>query len=582
MENRRFLLAALLSAVVLLAWQYMIVTLRPPEDLQEIGAREEFPRDPDPTSEYSPSGAPAEPSQFEPAEVGTGSVESTPIESTLIDFPSDRVVASVESRTVLENDEIRAEFTNLGAQLVSLRVKESSGHDQELVRPRGSDPFPFSLVVGGEKSHPLNSALFEVYQETEEGLEVLRFVHRSERGAAEKVFGYTAEGLLDVRATVLGVRDWGMVFGPGVRQLGADEASSQFTQRMASYRRGTGESEEYLPEKVNEDILLSGSLLNWVSLEDSSFLSAVLPREGLREVLIRPVQQRAEILAGSPRFLPVSTQINEEGLSRELLFILQASGEQMSLQAFFGTKKYRRLADMPYHLEETVRWGDFIGHLARPLYFALEWIHSKIVANYGWAIVLVTILIRLVFLPLTYKSQESMTKMQELNPKIQAIKAKYQGKLKDKQGRPNLEIHRAMQEEQSALLREAGVNPAASCLPLLLQMPVFFAFFKLLSTAVELRDASWIGWVQDLSSPDPWYILPILMGVTSIAMQKMMPAGGDPFQRRIMQMMPIMFTFFALTFPSGLVLYWVTNNLLSMAQQWLMIKLKQRKAAAAA
>ncbi len=138
-----------------------------------------------------------------------------------------------------------------------------------------------------------------------------------------------------------------------------------------------------------------------------------------------------------------------------------------------------------------------------------------------------------------------------------------------------------MNEEVMKVYKTAGVNPASGCLPVLLQAPVFFAFFRLLSTAVELRNAPWIGWIKDLSVPDPIYVLPILMGATSIAMQRMMPAAPDPMQRRMMQLLPIMFMFFAFAFPSGLVLYWVTNNLLSMLQQGVMMQLKKRREAAA-
>jgi YidC/Oxa1 family membrane protein insertase len=203
-----------------------------------------------------------------------------------------------------------------------------------------------------------------------------------------------------------------------------------------------------------------------------------------------------------------------------------------------------------------------------------------VVANYGWAIVLLTFGIKLVFFPLTWKSQESMTKMQELNPKVQAIRARFKSKLKDKQGRPNLEAQRQMNEEVMTLYRTAGVNPVSGCFPMLLQIPVFFALYRLLATAVELRNAPWIGWIQDLSAPDPIWILPILMGATSLGMQKMMPATGDPMQRRIMQMMPIMFTVFAFAFPSGLVLYWITNNLLTMVQQALLLKVRKQREAA--
>jgi YidC/Oxa1 family membrane protein insertase len=198
----------------------------------------------------------------------------------------------------------------------------------------------------------------------------------------------------------------------------------------------------------------------------------------------------------------------------------------------------------------------------------LHWIHDNVVANYGWAIVLMTLLIRILILPLTHHSTKSMRKMQELNPKIQSIRERYRTKLKDKQGRPNLEMQRKMNEEVMGLYKAHGVNPAGGCLPILLQMPILFAFYGLLSTAAELRGAPWMLWIRDLSVHDPYYVLPIIMGATQFLQVRMAPQAGDPMQRRIFQLMPIFMTFLFLGFPSGLVLYWLTSNVLTIAQQW--------------
>ncbi len=503
-------------------------------------------------------------------------------EDPLIEFDQDSVAAEVPERPVLENEIARLEFTNQGAQLLSFRLKQyraDDGESLELIRARGSDPHPFALVAGSNKSHRLNKALFAWDSEEDEGDQILRFRHRSARGAAEKEYRLTASGLLKVTMTVLGDRDWSVILGPGLRNLSEKEADSRFVQREAGYRRGES-LETIAPAKQDADEFIPASGLRWVTLEDNYFLMAVMPRAGVREVIVRPVYQRAESDEEQPRFLPIDTAVDTEELSREQILLLAADGQQMEIEALFGAKRYSRLVELSYGLEKTVRWGWF-GFLAKPLYYALEWIHQNLVANYGWAIVLVTLLIRLIFFPLTHKSQESMGKMQELNPKVQAIRNKYRSKLKDKQGRPNVEAQRQMNEDVMKVYKTAGVNPASGCFPILLQMPVFFAFFRLLSTAVELRGAPWVGWIRDLAVPDPYYILPILMGVTSVAMQKMMPAAPDPMQRRMMQFLPIMFMFFAFAFPSGLVLYWVTNNLLSMVQQGVMMKLKKRREAAA-
>ena len=190
---------------------------------------------------------------------------------------------------------------------------------------------------------------------------------------------------------------------------------------------------------------------------------------------------------------------------------------------------------------------------------------------------LLTVAINIVLLPLTHKSYTSMQKMQELNPKIQAIKDRYRGKLKDSQGKPKIEMQRKMNEEVMALYKLEGVNPAGGCLPMVIQLPVLFAFYRLLSAAVELQEAPWMLWIHDLSAPDPYYALPLIMGATQFLQQRMTPMAGDPMQRRIFQLMPVFMTFLFLGFPSGMVLYWLTNNVLTIARQAIYMRYKKRK-----
>ncbi len=579
MENRRLLLAVFLSALVLMVW-YAIFPPPPPRTASPAPVpNEEGLMDPEGSIEASSREAGSSEQRLFDEE---GVVQSEPEAEALIEFDQETVVAEVEEFPVLENQAVRLEFSNRGAQLLSFQLKNDRDGVEplELVRDRGSDPYPFALVVGGEKWHRLNKALFVFSrEETSAGEQVLTFRHRGERGAAEKEFRMTSDGLLRVRMTVLGDQNWSFLLGPGLRNLTEKEADSQFIQREVGYRRGET-LETIAPKKQEGDAFIPGAGLRWVTLEDNYFLTAVIPRSDVREVIVKPVYQRPETEEGKSRFLSIDTREETDELSREQLVFVAARDREMEVDVLFDAKRYSRLVKLPYGLEDTVRWGWF-GFLAKPLYYALEWIYQNMVANYGWAIVLVTCLIRLLFFPLTHKSQESMAKMQELNPKVQAIRNKYRSKMKDKQGRPNVEAQRQMNDEVMKVYKSAGVNPASGCLPILLQMPVFFAFFRLLSTAVELRGAPWLGWVKDLSVPDPYYILPILMGVTSVLMQRMMPAAPDPLQRRMMQLLPIMFMFFAFAFPSGLVLYWVTNNLLSMIQQGAMMQMKKRREAVA-
>jgi YidC/Oxa1 family membrane protein insertase len=189
-----------------------------------------------------------------------------------------------------------------------------------------------------------------------------------------------------------------------------------------------------------------------------------------------------------------------------------------------------------------------------------------IFGNWGWAIVAMTIIVRLVLYPLTYKGMVSMNKLKELAPKVKELQKKYGD---DKQ---KLNMH--MME----LYKKHGANPMGGCLPILLQIPVFFAVYRVLQNAIELKGAAWIFWVQDLAIKDPYFILPVLMGITMFLHQRITPTTfTDPMQEKIMKFLPLIFTFFFVTFPAGLTLYWFTNNLASIVQQFYVNKLFAKK-----
>jgi len=181
--------------------------------------------------------------------------------------------------------------------------------------------------------------------------------------------------------------------------------------------------------------------------------------------------------------------------------------------------------------------------------------------NYGWAIILFTLFLKLLLFPLTYSSSVSMAKMQTLQPKVKAIRKKYKNQ-KDPEQR------RAMNTEMMALYKQEKVNPAGGCLPLLLQLPILWGFFRLLAVSISVRHEPWMLWIDDLSLKDPYYILPILMGITQIILQKMSPSGGtEGAQKKMMYIMPVVIVFFVMNLPSGLTLYWFVSNLLQLGQQ---------------
>ncbi len=230
----------------------------------------------------------------------------------------------------------------------------------------------------------------------------------------------------------------------------------------------------------------------------------------------------------------------------------------VSFHGYIGPKTYETLKSIDPILVHAIEYG-FFTFIAAPMFSVLYWLHG-IFGNWGWAIIALTIIIRLLMFPLTYKGMVSMQKMKEIAPKIKEIQTKYKG---DPQ-RMNAAVMEAYKKH--------GANPLGGCLPMLLQIPIFFAIYRVLLNAVELQGASWLVW-SDLSRMDPWFILPILMGATMWYQQHITPnTFTDPMQAKLFKWLPVIFTFFFLTFPAGLVLYWLVNNLFSIAQQFMVNK----------
>jgi len=247
------------------------------------------------------------------------------------------------------------------------------------------------------------------------------------------------------------------------------------------------------------------------------------------------------------------------GFTSPTLNIVPGANQEISAKLYAGPKIQKHLAQLSPGLELTVDYG-FLWFIAQPIFWLLEQVHN-ILGNWGWSIIVLTCLIKLAFFPLSAASYKSMAKMRLVAPKIQALKDRFGD---DKQ---------KMSQEMMLLYRQEKINPLGGCLPILLQMPVFLALYWVLLESVEMRQAPWLGWISDLSIKDPYFILPLIMGATMFIQHHLNPAPPDPMQAKVMKMMPIVFTFFFLWFPSGLVLYWVVNNVLSIAQQWYVMRL---------
>src|SRR5438105_1457321 len=281
-------------------------------------------------------------------------------------------------------------------------------------------------------------------------------------------------------------------------------------------------------------------LVRWVALQDKYFLSVLIPAEATAAL----IKKEGEKLVSA------GIRVAQRNVSSPL-----------KLQLYAGPKEFDTLKSLNIGLEDTIDFGwfiygswSFVKFVAKPIFYILRFIYDY-TGNYGVTIILLTVGIKLLFVPLQYKSYKSMKDMQGIQPKVVAMQAKY----KDDRERLNRELIK--------VYRDHKVNPVGGCLPMFLQMPVFVALFNVLYMTIDLRQAPFMLWVTDLSLQDPYYVLPVIMGVTMFIQQKITPTTMDPAQAKIMLVLPIGLTFLFVNFPAGLVLYWLTNNVLTITQQ---------------
>ncbi|HEY0719665.1 MAG TPA: membrane protein insertase YidC [Gammaproteobacteria bacterium] len=287
----------------------------------------------------------------------------------------------------------------------------------------------------------------------------------------------------------------------------------------------------------------------WVAMMQHYFLGAWIPAtEGKHHIYSKPL--------GDNRYMI--------GMYDPTVTVEPGKEVVIPAKLYVGPKHTDVLAGVAPNLERTVDYG-WLTLLAKPLFLALKFIHG-LVQNWGWSIIILTILIKLAFYKLSAASYKSMAHMRQVQPKMAALKERYGD---DKQ---------KYQEAMMKLYREEKINPLGGCLPILVQIPVFIALYYMLLESVEMRQAPFILWIKDLSIADPYYVLPILMGVTMLIQHRLNPTPLDPIQARVMMVLPIVFTFFFIFFPAGLVVYWVVNNTLSIAQQWYITRAMTKKA----
>lgn len=487
-----------------------------------------------------------------PASVPPVTVPTPPV------APVTPVAGERPQTTSVDTNDFVATFSNRGAELVSFKLKGYKNHDGtpvELVKardPQRSD-YPFALESADPRVGPrLNTALFALDDHREGNARVLTYRYAAADGvSATKTFRLTDEFLFSWNVKVTPGRDVRVAIGPGIRTLEKEESDSRFVVTGNGVAQIDDSLKTFNREKAQLTIMPNAQ---YVGIEDNYFLAVLRPDHGGAS-LLRAAEFPTDVKTVKRRDLYAAVNLANDGT---------ASGA-----AFFGPKQ-TNIVDK-YGFERTLQYGSYavISYIARFFLICLTGI-NKFTHNYGWAIIVLTIAIKLVLFPLQQKSMSSMKKMQKLQPKVEAIKGRY------KKAKTDPEQRQKMNMEVMKLYQQEGVNPAGGCLPLVIQFPIFIGFYNLLSHAIELRGQPWILWIHDLSQKDPYYITPLLMTVAMFIQQMITPSTADPAQKRMFMFMPLIFGWIFKEFPSGLVIYWLAQNVLTIVQQVIMNKFNDR------
>ncbi|WP_341502608.1 membrane protein insertase YidC [Gallaecimonas sp. GXIMD4217] len=484
--------------------------------------------------------------------------------STNGDLPASDLPATQASASVVEfgNDMLELKVDTKGGDVVNAQLKqfarELNGEERFtlLTKEPGFNYVAMSGLIGPDGSDSQGRPVYEASEVTTlaDGSRQLTLTHVNDKGVQFKKILTLAKGsyvvntrfeVVNATAQPLTVQYFGQLKQTVTPSEGGFVATSY---RGAAYSSDDNKYEKYDFEDMQDKNLREPTGKGWIAMLQHYFVSAWAPKFDNLEIYSLVAGSRDAII----------------GVKSELLTV--PANDKLSLDAdlFVGPKDQDALEAVAPRLELTVDYG-FLWFIGKPLFWLLQALHG-LVANWGFAIILLTVIVKMALFPLTKAQYTSMAKMRVLAPKLTALREKY--------GDDRQRLSQAMME----LYKKEEVNPLGGCLPLLLQMPIFIALYWVLLESVELRHADFAFWIHDLSVKDPFFVLPILMGVTMYVMQKLQPSTiTDPMQQKVMQFMPVMFTFFFLFMPAGLVIYWVVSNLISIAQQLVIMKGLEKK-----
>jgi YidC/Oxa1 family membrane protein insertase len=549
MEERRLLLAVALSLLVLTAYQLLFPT-PPPAARRPSPAPNAAVASPPIRAEASPAtGGPASPSAL-----------ASPASPT----PVARIADTTERRVEVQGDEVTVAFSNRGARLVSWQLKrypDAKGKPEEMVQivpggPRALDIETGDAAVDGRLRDALFRPSADVVTIKRSGDSEIRFEWAEGDFQAEKVLRFQAPGyLVGVRASVKKAGEElpkKVLWGPGLGNPTAAEMEVQGYHAPQGVFDGLGGVERVVAEKIGPTHVVND--VKWAGVESTHFAAVWIPPTVPGTVELRTID------------LPP-----EEGRKRQAAGAavpLGGSGETALL--FVGPKDHGLLTKLDHDLVGVVPVGSWIGPIVVPLMALLRWVHGY-VGNYGWSIVVLTILINLVMAPLRHYSIANGIKMAKLAPEMRVIQERYR-KI------PALDPRKQeMHKEMAALYARHGMNMntqmLVGCLPILITLPFLAAFYRVLQVAIELRGASFL-WIPDLSQRDPLFITPVLMGLSMFLMQRMTPSAMDPAQQRMMMMvMPVILVVMFHAAPAGLNLYWLSSNVCSIIQQAITLRI---------
>jgi YidC/Oxa1 family membrane protein insertase len=547
--EKRVLLAVVLSFVVLYGYQALFP---PPKPAQQQA--QQVPADKSGSGTNSPvAGTPVPPvpginsAAVAEAPAAPPAPAATPV-----------VAAQSEQDVVFENSDVRAVFTTRGGALKSWELKKyqgAGGRPLELVPldvPAGTVR-PFMLSVDDTATTAtLQQALYKPNTTTVSGNApaTLTFDYQDASGLdAHKEFTFSPEHpyniLFTARVTrggaeLLPTIEWGPAIGTGIV---VSTRTYNPPPQPLFYR--DGKVSRIKNTKIQENAVQDGTF-GFAGVDDHYFLTAAVPSGQALHVQYRPLV-----------LLPPGA--DEKTAAHFVEWSARYQSAPQQARFFLGPKDFDVLVAVDRDLVRSIDFGMF-AWIVVPLLRALKWVDTYI-GNYGWSIIALTVLINLAMFPLRHKSVVSMRRMQEIQPEVKAIQDRYANlKMSD----PSKQ---KMNVELMNLYRERGVNPASGCVPMLLTLPVLFAFYSMLSVAIELRGAPFIWWIKDLSIHDPYFITPVLMGISQFIQTRMTPSTADPMQQKMMMFMPLIMMSFFIWAPSGLVLYWLVSNVWAIGQQ---------------